>query len=152
MIFSVYNYASRSYDYYEGMGTSADYKLRGTRYRPLIQQPQGPLSGVGDVTIGPIGFAPEALALPLPKNVRRVGQGQQPRGVIAVDVPRPEYPSRYEERGGTISGLNGLGDAPTALPVVDVKAEPISFGHVVAAACIASVVGVVVQRTLNEWW
>lgn len=154
MIFSVYDYASRAYDYYEAPGTSATYGLRGTKYRPLIQKPQGPLSGVGDTSIGPIGFAPEALALPLPRNAQRVGRGQEPRGVIAVNLPHPEYPARYEEHGGTISGLAGFGDVPVpepaSAPVADVKVEPVSFGHVVVAACVASVVGVIVQRLLSD--
>lgn len=149
MIFSVYNYAARVYDYYEAPGTSADYGLRGTKYRPLSQPPQGPLSGVGDVSIGPIGFAPESLALPLPRNARRVGTGQEARGVVAVSMPHPEYPARYEEHGGTISGLSGFGDVPPA-PVEEVKVQGVSFGHVVAAACVASVVGVVVQRLLSD--
>ncbi len=156
MIFSVFDPYSRAYNYYEAPGTSRNYGARGTKYRPLHGHPQGPKGALGDGSgrsIGPIGFAPEALGVALPPNAKQVGRGKEARGIIAVVAPQPEYPSRYEEHGGTITGLrggamgalNGLG----ATDDITVTAAPVSFGHVVVAACIASVVGVVVQKMLK---
>lgn len=77
----------------------------------------------------------------------------------------PASPGRFEEEGGTINAfVNGLAlgtydmaglgaDEPTAAPVapvpVVVEAAPYPFGKVVAAAVIATLVGIGVQRLLK---
>lgn len=140
MIFSVFDHHGRCFNYYEAPGTSKNYGSRGTKYRAPTQPPQGPpqLSGAGR-NIGPIGFAPESLALPLPSNARQIGRGQQARGIIAT--------IRSESRD------RGLGDAttPTGVSpgVVEVNVPRYPFGTTLAAACIAAVVGVLVQRMLR---
>ncbi len=149
MIFSVFNDNARCWEYFEAPGTSADYGARGTKYRPLNGRPSGPprgLAGAAGGGIGPIGFTPEALAMKLPPNVRRVGSGDVAHGVVAVrgHNMRPASPSRWEEDGGTINGLGGLGE-DTASAVV----EGIPLSKVVFAACVASVVGVIVQKILK---
>ncbi len=184
MIFSVFDPFSRAFNYYEAPGNSNNYGARGTKYRQLHGKPQGPKGTLGDGSgrsIGPIGFAPEALGVALPANAKQVGRGREARGIVAVVAPQPEYPSRYEEHGGTITGVGGLGamaalsgghttrpggprggkvrtslnlgDAASAPsptdPSIVVTPTPISFGNVVVAACIASVVGVVVQKMLK---
>ncbi len=139
MIFSVFDHNARCFDYYEAPGTSANYGSRGTKHRPLTQAPQGALGGVG-----PIGFAPEALALPLPASARPVGRGEQARGIIAV-VPRGS--SQLHGFGGepvlVAPGLSG------ALGEAEEPRSGVSLGQVIVAACVASVVGVVVQRALK---
>ncbi len=151
MIFSVFDDHARDWHYFEAPGTSATYGARGTKYRPLNGRPSGPSSGLGGAGgIGPIGFTPEALAMALPSNARPVGKGSVARGVVAV-VPRsgirPAYPAQWEEwQGhGRDDAVAGLGDA-SAPPVV---VEGIPLSKVVFAACVASVVGVLVQKALK---
>lgn len=133
MIFSVFDHHARQFDYYEAPGTSRNYGSRGTKYRALTQPVQG---------LGGIGYAPESLALPLPENARRVGRGPSARGIVAT-VPRDV----------ASASLNGLGDS-APLPGAPVAPETIvvrsSFSQMVAAACIAAVVGVCVQRMLGS--
>lgn len=166
MIFSVFDQNARVYDYFEATGTSADYGSRGTKYRPLNAPPQGPLassmSGMNGARIQAppgervaIGFAPEALALPLPKNARKVGRGSKARGVIAVPMPTKSADPWYDEggRSASVHGLAGLGeersDQPATAPAAVVVTTETPFGKVIAAACIASVVGVFVQKVLK---
>lgn len=187
MIFSVFDHNARCFNYYEAPGTAANYGARGTKYRALSQGPQGPMaSSVTGLGGGGrpgervcIGFAPEALAIKLPSNARRVGSGSAARGVIAVvsgsmnalgaihHAPyaerfqgarprmhdteiRPAYPNRYEEEGGTYNGVDGLGADVDVAPEQRVIATT-PFAQIVLAASIAAIVGVVVQRMLNKW-
>ena len=111
MMFSVWNYPARQYDYYQSPGNSKNYDARGTKYRALNQPPQGPLeseifSGVGSMGGAraqgapgrrvAIGFAPEALAMKLPAQAQYVGSGSDARGVIAT------------KPAGALYGLAGL--------------------------------------------
>lgn len=68
MIYSVYNYGARAYDYYEGSGPS------GTHVgSPKIAAPKSEL-----------GASPEQAAWALPRGARKIGSGDLPRGSIAV--------------------------------------------------------------------
>ncbi len=69
MIFSVYNYDSGRYRYYEGLG--------GTPATGFFRKAtQTPAKG---------GHVPEAFAVPLPAGAKLVGEGPLPRGYIAQD-------------------------------------------------------------------
>ena len=139
-VFSVFDPYARKYNYFAGPGNSANYGARGTKFRALTQQPSG------NKEMGPIGFAPEALALALPSTVRRVGSGFEARGIVAV-------PSVGASVGGLgrvpvlVAPTLGLGLGPTL--VDDVVVVKSSFGAMVAAAAIAAVVGAVVTRMLR---
>lgn len=149
MIFSVYDSNARRFDYYEAPGHSANYGARGTKYRALTQAPQG-LSGASGGQY--VGFAPEALVMPLPANAMPVGHGDEARGVIA-DVRRGGYVGEYAGAGsfGGLGSFDGLGEGePTPPPPAVVAAPGVSFGQVIAAACVASIVGVLVQRAMNK--
>lgn len=140
MIFSVYDNAAKRFDYYEAPGNSSHYGARGQKYRALSQAPQGP-SGLGGVSIGAVGFAPEALGMVLPENAVRVGSGVEARGIIASRAR-----SSWSNVGGVdvgTGGLNGVGE-------VEPATNRHTFMHVVGAAVVASVVGVFVQRWLND--
>lgn len=162
MIFSVFNDHSRDWQYFEGPGTSANYGSRGTKYRPLHGRPSGPSNlGGSSRGLGPIGFVAESLAVPLPSNVRPIGRGTVARGIVAV-VPRtgvrPAYPAQWEEWAGNtppsgrLEGLAGT-DGTDGTDGSDVPAGTGSAGiplsKVIVAACVASVVGVIVQRMLR---
>jgi hypothetical protein len=146
MICSVYDPHRRCYDYFEVPGTAKDYGARGQKYRYPTQAPQG------NQTVGLIGFAPEALAMPLPSAAQPVGSGDVARGVICVV-------GRQQGLGGmpgnlTLQTLTGLGsDAPTAPQVVsniERQAEATKhWGQVIGTAVVAGVVGVVVQQLLQ---
>jgi len=157
MIFSVFNDQAREWQYFEGPGTSADYGSRGTKYRPLHGRPSGPSNlGGSSRGLGPIGFVAESLAVPLPSNVRPIGRGTVARGIVAV-VPRtgirPAYPAQWEEwtgntppsgrLDGRVEGLAGTEETVTAVPT------GIPLSKVIVAACVASVVGVIVQKMLR---
>lgn len=148
MIFSVYDSNARRFDYYEAPGYAANYGARGTKYRPLTQPPQGGLAGAGGQYVG---FAPEALTMSLPSNAVPVGHGSEARGIVA-DVQRGGYTGEYAGVGaGSFGGLSGLGEGEQPQPPPAVVAAPgVSFGQVVAAACVASIVGVLVQRAMNK--
>lgn len=160
MIFSVFNDNARCWEYFEAPGTSANYGARGTKYRPLNGRPSGPPRGGlggGGSGIGPIGFTPESLAMALPSSARPVGHGSEARGVIAV-VPksgiRPAHPAQWDEwqgQGRDPSGVvNGLGAADSAADSAPpVQEEGIPLSKIVFAACVASVVGVIVQKILK---
>lgn len=140
MICSVYDTHRRCYDYYEVPGTAKDYGSRGQKYRTPTQQPQG------NRTVGLIGFAPEALALPLPPNAQHVGTGPHAKDIICAPgsralagIPVVNVTDR------ALTGLAGLGDAEAPLAVKEERA----WSHVVLAAVIAGVTGVVVQKMLK---
>lgn len=148
MIVSVYSYTKKMFDYYEVPGAYD----RSTRYRALTQKPQG------SPQMGGVGYAPEALGVPLPPGARQVGTGKEARGIVAFD-PRPvsartpvamspSSPSTWEESvagfGGP--GLHGVG----ATDVVEVQTRSTPFVQVVAASSIAAVVGVIVTRALSK--
>lgn len=149
MIFSVFDHNARCFDYYEAPGTAADFGARGTKYRPLTQGPQGPAAkdlGLAGARPGErvvVGFSPEALAMPLPANARFVGRGDEARGVIAV-VRR----SQGVHMQAGYDAIDGLGSSPPENAIV-CATTPTPFTRVVAAACIAAVVGVLVQRALK---
>lgn len=164
MIFSVYNYDTKRYDYFEAPGTRADYDGRGTKYRPLSQKPQGPspgLSGPG-AGIGLVGFAPEALGFPLPQNAHRVGSGELAKGCVACRNYDPSMvrgalqgisPNRAQDRRAVrlLSGLEGFGETVPVPPQTEqIEVVSPSFGRVIAASCIAAIVGVLVQRALSD--
>jgi len=68
VIYSVYNYGARAYDYYEGSGPSGTHA--GT---PRIAPPKSEL-----------GASPEQAAWVLPRGARKIGSGDLPRGSIAA--------------------------------------------------------------------
>lgn len=78
MIYSVYNYGARSYDYYD------DGKPSGTHAgAPPI------------ISMGGIGETPEAAAWRVPVGAKKIGSGDLPRGRVASlggdpgsDLPR----------------------------------------------------------------
>lgn len=135
MIFSVFDHNTRSFDYFEAPGTSVNYGARGTRYRAPTQKP-----------INGLGYMPESLALPLPPNARHVGSGSKAKGIIAT---RGEV--RLETALAGLSGADGVVAIATdalAEPGESVVLLKSPFAQTVAAACVAAVVGVVVQRAL----
>jgi len=158
VIFSVFDPNARRFDYYEAPGHAANYGARGTKYRALTQPPQGGLAGPSG-RAGPgggggaqaVGFAPEALAMRLPHSAMLVGHGDEARGIIA---------EAWGHSGGGFSGavdgymggygvdlgLAGLGEGEAPPPPPVVAASGVSFGQVIVAACVASIVGVIVQR------
>lgn len=71
MIFSVYNDAAKSYDYYESPGAGPTHAPPATHVR----------SG------NALGATPEEAAWPLPPNVRMVGRGDAAKGRIATKKP-----------------------------------------------------------------
>lgn len=66
MIYSVYNYGTRSYDYYEGPGPSGTH----AGAPPLV-------------ATGGLGETPESAAWRVPAGSRKIGSGEMPRGRIA---------------------------------------------------------------------
>lgn len=151
MIVSCYDYRLKLWHYYEVPGTYD----RSTRYRALTQKPQGSRE------LGGIGYAPEALGVPLPPGARQVGTGREARGIVAFDprpasaalgtmsVPMtPSMPSQWEETmaGASVGTLGGMG----ATDVVEVQTRSTPFIQVVAASSIAAVVGVIVTRALSK--
>jgi hypothetical protein len=155
MIFSVFDHHAKRFDYFEAPGTSVVFGARGTKYRALNQPPQGPLAssmGLGGRGAASgdrvnIGFAPEALAMELPANARQVGRGSDARGIIAVQdvVPRGFVSPTLN---GTVWGLDGhLGEVPFGEEPTVIAKTP--FAQIVTAACVAAVVGVVVQKLLK---
>jgi hypothetical protein len=138
MIFSVYDPYRRAFDYYEAPGTSASYGERGTRYRPLAGRPQ--LSGHIPTAAGServvVGYLPEALVASLPQSARKVGSGSQARGIVA------------QPAGAELGQIEQPNAVPPPPPVA--AAGGVSFGQVVAASVLATVVGVFVQRALRE--
>lgn len=145
MIVSIYDYKAKLFHYFEVPGQYD----RSTRYRALNQKPQG------SKELGGIGYAPEALGIPLPSGARQVGTGKEARGMVGFDprgpraaVPMaPSSPSTWEEnRVGMLGGMTSTG----ATDVVEVQTRSTPFVQVVAAACVASIVGVVVNRALSK--
>lgn len=67
MIYSIYNYDTHAYDYYEGNGPGGTHA--GT---PPIRRPKSEL-----------GASPEQAAWVLPAGARKVGSGELPQGVVA---------------------------------------------------------------------
>jgi hypothetical protein len=146
MICSVYDSQRRIYTYYQCPGTARDYGARGTKFR-IPNRPPEPSPGLG--ASATIGFAPDALAIVLPEGARPIGTGTHAKGVIAVPQGGDIVDSLLTQQGGggpALRGaLAGLGDT-----VVDEKIEVKSnLGQVVFAACVASIVGVFVQRALK---
>lgn len=148
MIFSVFDPHRRCFDYYEAPGTAVNYGARGTKYRPLSGKPDlsGPVNGERLV----VGYAAESLAMPLPQGARRVGSGNQARGLMAV--VRGGARAGY---GGGVSGSGGLagvdvGDTGEPFPPPPVAPGGVTFGQAIAASCVAAVVGVFVQKLLKD--
>ena len=81
MIYSVYDYTRRQYDYYDAPG------------------PGGTHAGAPKITrtLGGIGAAPERASWKLPPGARKLGAGEMPRGRIA-------------SLGSTAGDLGDLGD------------------------------------------
>lgn len=67
MIFSVWNYATKAYDYYEGGNASGTHAP--TPPTPLLSSP--------------IGMSPEESAWRVPVGARKVGSGTVARGRVA---------------------------------------------------------------------
>lgn len=138
MICSVYDTHRRCYDYYEVPGTAKDYGARGQKYRPPTQPLQG------NRTVGAIGFAPEALAMPLPSSAQHVGTGTMAKGIICTGGNRALAALGAIPADVTDRSLTGLGET-----TVIEREKPHSWGHVVAAAVVAGVAGVLVQKMLK---
>lgn len=68
MIYSVYNYTTRTYDYYEGSG------------------PKGAHAGKPPLTLvrSALGATPEQAAWKVPADAKKVGEGQMPKGRVAT--------------------------------------------------------------------
>jgi hypothetical protein len=154
MICSVYDSARRIYTYYECPGSARDNGVTGTKFRKPNRPPE--LSpGLG--ANATIGFCPDALALVLPPGATPIGTGTRPKGVIAVRAGGDPLKAFMADKGGSgpalrgaLAGLGTVGDTitlPTDPPTeIDVKPN---LGQVVFAACVASVVGAIVQRVLR---
>lgn len=67
MIYSVYNYKTRTYDYFEGTGATGSHA--GTPPSPLLSNE--------------LGMTPEQASWKLPAGARKVGSGPVARGRIA---------------------------------------------------------------------
>lgn len=160
MICSVYDPARRIYTYYQCPGTPRDNGVKGTKFR-MPNRPPELSPGLGAQAT--IGYAPEALALVLPPGAVPVGTGTRPKGVIAVRPGEDLSAALYADQGGSGPALRGeiagFGEAPAAPVTLPSPAattpEPVTvevktnFAQVVFAACVASVVGVMVQRALR---
>lgn len=68
MIYSVYNYATRKYDYYTA-------PTKATPHAPAPPRALG---------VGELGATPDEAAWPLPIGAKRVGVGINPKGRIAT--------------------------------------------------------------------
>jgi len=64
--FSVYNYATKAYDYYEAPGSRPTHAGA-----PMI------------LSLGGVGVSPDDAAWKLPPGAKKVGSGELPRGRIA---------------------------------------------------------------------
>lgn len=73
MLFSVWNYGNRAYDYYES-------GQRSGTHAPTPPRARGATS---------LGATPEQAAWPLPAGARLVGSGPEPRGRIATSGSEP---------------------------------------------------------------
>lgn len=155
MICSVYDPSRRIYSYYDCVGTARDHGITGTKFRKPNRAPDM-CPGLG--VQATIGFAPEALAFILPPGAQPVGSGTRPRGVIAVRAGGDPAAAMFADqggsgpalRGGILAGFGDVGEAvvlPTT-PPVEIGIRP-KLGQVVLAACVASVVGVFVQKVLK---
>lgn len=152
MICSVYDSARRIYTYYECPGPARAHGVTGTKFRAPNRPPEMSPSLGANATIG---FTPDALALVLPPGATPIGTGTRPRGVIAVTAGGNPLKAFMADKGGSGPALRGalagLGEAPTVLPTnpptqIEVKSN---LAQVVFAACVASVVGVMVQKALR---
>lgn len=154
MICSVYDPARRIYSYYDCPGTARDHGIVGTKFRAPNRPPEM-CPGLGAQVS--IGFSPEALAFVLPPGAQPIGTGTRPQGVIAVRAGGDPVAAMLADKGGSgpalrgaLAGLGDIGE-PVTLPTtppteIEVKSN---LGQVVFAACVASVVGVVVQKVLK---
>lgn len=151
MICSVYDPSRRIYSYYECPGTPREHGITGTKFRAPNRLPD-PCHALGaNVTIG---YAPEALAFVLPAGAQPIGTGTRPRGVIAVRAGGDPIAAMFADKGGSGPALRGhlagIGE-PTTLPTnppIEIEVKP-NLGQAVLAACVAGVVGVLVQKALK---
>lgn len=144
MICSVYDPQRRIFSYYECPGTAREHGIQGTKYRPPNRAPDKS-NALGTA----IGLVPEALAVVLPPGAQPIGTGTRAKGVIAVRHGGDVFDALVNQTGGSgpaLRGtLSGLGEEPPVPP----PPPATSFTQVVAAACIASIVGVLVQKALK---
>lgn len=158
MICSVYDPSRRVYSYYECAGTPRDHGVTGTKFRKP-NRPPDPCPGLGAQAT--IGFTPEALAFVLPPGAQPIGTGTRPRGVIAVRAGGDPVAAMFADQGGSGPALRGamegalagIGDVgePVTLPTnppVEVEVKT-NLGQTVLAACVAGIVGVLVQRAFK---
>jgi hypothetical protein len=109
MIYSVWDYRRKEYDYFEGPGET-----------PPTGSFRAPLAGLG---------LPESVACPLPANSERVGRGPQAKGVIAVtarglgELQGSKATAAHDGSGANVGGLGdavggaGTPGAPSMLPL-----------------------------------
>lgn len=155
MICSVYDPARRIYSYYDCPGTPRDHGITGTKFRKPNRAPDLCPSLGAQATIG---FAPEALAFILPPGAQPIGTGTRPRGVIAVRAGGNPAMAMFADKGGSgpalrgdeFAGLGSIGE-PVTLPTnppIEIEVKP-NYGQAILAACVAGVVGVLVQKALK---
>jgi hypothetical protein len=77
MRYSVYNYDTKVYDYFEGRGHAGTHATPPRIPRPLSD----------------LGASPEQAAWPLPIGARKVGSGELPQGSIASMGVTDDSPS-----------------------------------------------------------
>ena len=157
MICSVYDSSRRIYTYYECAGTPRDHGVTGTKFRQPNRAPD-PCPRLGAAKT--IGFSPEALAFVLPPGAQPVGTGTRPRGVIAVRAGGDPVAAMFADKGGSgpalrgaLAGIGDFGDVgePVTLPTkppIEIEVKQ-NLTQTVLAACVAGVVGVLVQRVLK---
>ena len=154
MICSVYDPARRIYSYYDCPGTARDHGIVGTKFRSPNRPPEL-CPGLGaQVTIG---FSPEALAFILPPGAQPIGTGTRARGVIAVRAGGDPVAAMLADKGGSgpalrgaLAGIGDMGE-PVTLPTnppVEIEVKP-NIGQAILAACVAGIVGVLVQKALK---
>lgn len=151
MICSVYDPSRRIYSYYECAGTPRDHGIVGTKFRKPNRAPD-PSPALGDAVT--LGFAPEALAFVLPRDAQPIGTGTRARGVIAVRAGGDPVAAMFADKGGSgpalRGALSGIGE-PVTLPTnppIEIEVKP-NIGQAILAACVAGVVGVLVQKALK---
>jgi len=76
MMYSVWNYGNRSYDYYQS-------DEKGATHAATPPKARGALERATRVQSRDLGATPDQAAWPLPAGARKVGSGPRPQGKIA---------------------------------------------------------------------
>jgi hypothetical protein len=89
-LYSVYDYHSGTYDYYEA------------EHKPIPSTGSQRLSA----SKSPLGIVPEDIAAALPSGAKKVGNGEEARGMIATDGRKQELASNKSFFLGVVGGLS----------------------------------------------